>query len=63
MKYKVYCIIHTPKDRHIMKEIVVDATCDADAIKGAEEKFNKYLSRVGYRVEVVFYDPQEPILV
>lgn len=46
-----------------MKEIVVDATCDADAIKGAEEKFNKYLSRVGYRVEVVFYDPQEPIRV
>lgn len=63
MKYKVYCVIHAPKNRHIMKEIIVDATCDAEAVKRAEEKFNKYLTRVGYKVEVVIYDPMEPLYV
>lgn len=57
MKYKVYCIIHTPKGKHFMKQPIVDASCDAEAILRAQEKFNKYLSRVGYRVEVVFFDP------
>ena len=56
MKYTVSCVIHTPKDKHIMKNLVVEASCDADAIKRAPERFNKYLSRVGYRVEVLFYD-------
>lgn len=46
-----------------MKEIEVDASCDADAVKRAEERFNKYLSRVGYRVEVVIYDPIDPVYV
>lgn len=46
-----------------MKEIIVDATCDAEAVKRAEEKFNKYLTRVGYKVEVVIYDPMEPLYV
>lgn len=56
MKYTVSCVIHTPKDKHIMKNLVVEASCDADAIQRAQERFNKYLSRVGYRVEVLFYD-------
>lgn len=57
MKYKVYCIIHTPKGKHIIKKPIVEASCDAEAIKRAQEVFNKYLSRVGYRVEVVLFDP------
>ncbi len=63
MRYRVYCVIHTPKNKHIMKEIEVDASCDADAVKRAEERFNKYLSRVGYKVEVVIYDPIDPVYV
>ena len=57
MKYKVYCIIHTPKDKHFLKELVVEANCDADAVLRAQERFNKYLTRIGYKVEAVIYDP------
>lgn len=56
MKYKVFCLIHTPKHKSIPKELEVDASCDAEAIRRAEERFNKYLTRIGYRVEVVFFD-------
>ena len=41
----------------IMKIIDVSADTDADAIKRAEEKFNKYLSRVGYKVKIVMFEP------
>ena len=45
-------------------EIVIVTPSLNDTLKFyAEEKFNKYLSRVGYRVEVVFYDTQEPVRV
>ncbi|MBO5304376.1 MAG: hypothetical protein J6A99_01740 [Clostridia bacterium] len=57
MKYKVYCTVTTPKQRTIMKVIDVSADTDADAIKRAEEKFNKYLSRVGYKVKIVMFEP------
>ena len=57
MQYKVCCVIHTPKQKHFMKEITVEATCDAEAIKRAEDRFNKYLTRIGYKVEVLFFDP------
>lgn len=56
MQYKVCCLIHTPKGKSIMKELFVEASCDADAIKRAEERFNKYLTRIGYHVEIVFFD-------
>ena len=55
MKYNVCCLIHTPKNRSIMKRLEVEASCDAEAIKRAEERFNKYLTRIGYRVEILFY--------
>ena len=38
-----------------MKRLEVEASCDAEAIKRAEERFNKYLTRIGYRVEILFY--------
>ena len=57
MVYAVCCVIHTPKDKHFRKEITVEASCDAEAVKRAEERFNKYLTRIGYRVEVLFFDP------
>ena len=40
-----------------MKVIDVSADTDADAIKRAEERFNKYLSRVGYKVKIVMFEP------
>ena len=61
MEYKVTCVIHTPKKKQITKVITVNADTDAEAILRAEERFNKYLTRVGYRVEVLFYE--QPVLV
>lgn len=57
MKYKVYCIITTPKKKTLMKMVDVDAKTDAEAVKRAEDRFNKYLSRVGYKVEIVMFEP------
>lgn len=61
MEYKVTCVIHTPKNKRFTKVIIVNASTDAEAILRAEERFNKYLYRVGYRVEVLFYE--QPLLV